>query len=186
MNETNEIEEKEIGIYETKDAGQVKIINNGTHFIAYNDKNEAVSQPWVAIESVKDELGIPYEGKEPAKEVPKEETPEPTVLRLNGTLIDGTEVKCVKDKYHWRCFDANDKQVGEPFIKFADLEKMVGITLTVKKTAAAVAGKGGREYQDNKVDGEPICNEGKGETPEEAHEAEGEETADCEEGVEVE
>ena len=96
-------EQKEtLEIFKTKEGDEVIIKHNGTHWVAFDENHKQVGLPWVKQESLKDELGIAYEGSEPVKKVqqPEIETPEPTEVRLNGTLIDGTEVKCEIGRAH--------------------------------------------------------------------------------------
>jgi len=151
---------------ETKEGKPLELGFNGTHWIAYDENGEKVGAPMIKMNDLKYSLGIDYDESAPVPEVVNKDE-EPEIIRLNGKLKDGTEVKCLKDKYHWRCFNGEDKQIGQPFVELSILEKEIGIILTVKKTAAAVVGKGDIENtQDNEVDGEPICNEGKEETPE--------------------
>lgn len=181
-------------IFKTKDGAEVKIVNNGTHFIAYDNENKAVSKPWIKIESLKDEIGIAYdkpktkESEAEEKAARKIEEPEPSVLEIQGKLEDGSKIKCVKKSTHWYAYDEDGRPVGQPWIKLNDLCEDIGLKTELQfgRTAAADEGRPEHNHNDSPLGNPPVTDNAESEdeitgkdsdenaeeeTPEQAHEA---------------
>ena len=144
-------------IFKTKDGIDVEIINNGTHYVARDADGMQVGLAWVMLASLKDELGIEYNKSAPASESsPDEKAENVKTIELQGKLADGTPVRCIKDKYYWRCFNKENKQLGEPFVDIEALKGEVGIELEISRTASADAGKPEHSLDDSALGKEPV------------------------------